>query len=575
MHINFHFLPGNDTLWVSSMSKKGIVDKIGSCDISEFIEIDLLLNDNICDFSAVKFFADEEIIIAKRDFFGTIPLFFKIKENYDYIFSDSLPDLLDSNGIQLNEERIHYYLHSDDLDKIQKTHLTFFEHIYQVPAGCIARISASGVEISSLNYLRALSKKNLVDVIKANLCEVVNQKSKVSYNVSGGIDSTGLASIHEYYFSSMSEANFCALETPFVSCNEKEYQKSFEERYNKEIDFFEINPTIKEITESYVKYSLHPPLLYSVVSVFDSLLNGLKANNVEKLIMGHGGDNILGHGYEYIAILKKERNYDDIKKFVEKISEGDILKSKFAGWETFSKSKKFSSTLMFFVFPSLRDNLTYFASFLWNYMKGGGNLGFFCTHLLNSVGNKFKLESKLFKEKTLEKKQNIFKINYQSNRYPNIQNWVTSSTFEVFFNLSRLYNIGFVFPYFSTELLATSLNYSDKDKFGEGLGRAHFRAELAGIMPDKVRNRIGKTSFDELFIKEINNFILQVGDIPPSHRFWKYVHKETYLKLVSYLLDDDIAYHKKTGYAHLIHKSLNMKVWLDCIIKHENNEIKN
>ncbi|MCP9765696.1 asparagine synthase-related protein [Lacihabitans soyangensis] len=573
MLINFHFLPGEDIIWVSSMSQKGIFDNIESCDISEFIDFDLLLNDNICNFSAVKFFADEEVIIAKRDFFGTIPLFFKVEEGSCYTFSDSLSGLLDVRDIQVNEERIHYYLNSDDLDKLQKTHLTFFEDIYQVPAGCIARISASCVEISSLNYLRTLAKKKgLVDIIKAKLSDVINQDSHVSYNVSGGIDSTGLASIHEHYLSTVIEAKFCALETGFESCNEKVYQKSFETKYDKEISFFEINSAIKQVTENYVNYSLHPPLLYSLVSVFDGILEGLKAQNVENLIMGHGGDSVLGHGYEYIAVLKRERNYVGLKKFIEKITEGGLLKSKFPDWDSFTRSKKRSISLLFFVFPHTKENLKYFPTFLGSYVKCGGSLIFFFFHVFKSLRSKFELNTKLFKINSIVKNNHLFKINYQPSRYPSVQNWVTSCTMEVFYNLSMLYNMRFVFPFFSTELLSISLLYSNEQKFGNGIGRAHFRRELAGILPQKVRNRIGKTSFDELFVSEIRNYINQVGDISSAHRLWKYVDADAYQRIVEIILDDEITYHRKVSLAHLIHRTLNIKIWLDCILKFENYE---
>jgi asparagine synthase (glutamine-hydrolysing) len=565
--INFQFLPSNDIVWISEMSSKGKLDKLAVCNVSDFIEFDLLLNDNICNYSAVKYFAQEKVIIAKRDFFGTIPLFFKWEKGGFCFLSDSLSELLYSGDIEVNEERINYYLNSDDLDELQKTHLTFFENIYQVPAGCIARINANGVEISSLNYVRTVDTKTLTDVIKANLGEALINCNKVSYNVSGGIDSTGLASIHEFYLSSVIEATFCALVPSFESCKEKEFQRSFEERFNREIEYFEINTSIKEITESYVHYSLHPPLLYSLVSVFDSILNGLNAKDVDKLIMGHGGDNVLGHGYECITDLLKEKNYDDIKKFVEKVSKGNILKSKYKDWDSFSASKKFSISLLYFVFPSMKENVKYFPDFLWNYLKIGGSMDVFFSSVFRLIGNKFKLRPRLFKVRSVVKTHDLFKINYQPTRYSNIQNWVTSSTLEVFHHLSRLCKKDFVFPYFSTELLATSLTYTDKEKFGEGLGRAHFRAELKGIMPEKVRNRIGKTSFDELFVSEIQNYIRQVGHIPDNHRLWKYVHSETYQKIVGFLLSDDIQYHEKVRNAHLIHRTLNLKVWLDCIYK--------
>lgn len=134
---------------------------------------------------------------------------------------------------------------------------------------------------------------------------------------------------------------------------------------------------------------------------------------------------------------------------------------------------------------------------------------------------------------------------------------------ETFYNLSKLYNIQFLFPFLNTRVYAASNAYSQRDKFGDGRGREHLRIELKGVLPELVRKRIGKASFDEYFVHEIESYVKQMGEIDEEHLIWKFVNKRGFYERINELINNKKSYFSKKYAAHFVHRVLNIKVWLD------------
>ncbi|MFC3813292.1 asparagine synthase-related protein [Lacihabitans lacunae] len=551
--------------WVANNSQDNIATVINDLDIKSFKLFDQSLEHGYSSFSAAKVYNREKLIMAKRDIFGSVPLFISWKKNHSCAISENLSSLLEQQSFTINKERISLYLNNDDLDLLSKSHITFFEDIYQVPSGSVVTITYNKLHIEFIQYKSATQKGNLLKEMCKSVINLTHDKEKVAFQVSGGLDSTSLAAIQASIKHKNVDTHYCVTKTPFKSTSERLFQKSFTKKYKQKISSYSTNANIKNLTEEYCKIAISPPFLFNTITLFEDTLKSLKEKKINYLVSGHGGDQVLGHGFEYIQNLKKNRAYNKIFSFVSLLSKMDLLKNNFENWTSYSVKKKFNLTLQAFVYPV---NSVLKKDIIFQYIYAGGNLFYIFTSGVNLILKRWFKNVKTPVIQTSESKRNPDIILSEKNKNrADIQKATFSNINETFFNLAKLYDVNFLFPFLDTKVYAASCAYTLQEKFGDGRGRNHLRIELKAVLPELVRKRIGKASFDEYFVNEIESYMIQLGEIEENHLIWEFVDKKRFYIVAKLLMNKNKTYFHKKNAAHVIHRILNIKVWLDFINK--------
>lgn len=563
--VNFDTFKEEGRTWVAKNSQANIETVVHNLNVESFKFFDESLEFAYSNFSVAKVYENEKLIIAKRDIFGSIPLFFSWKKNHSCIISEELSSLLEKESCKVNKERVTLYLKNEDMDALKKSHITFFEDIYQVPPGSVVTITNNNIQIEFTLYNSVTKKGKLLNELRKSVINLTHNKEKVAFQVSGGLDSTSLASIQANLKNKSRDTHYCITKTPFKSTSERLYQKSFIKKYRQKIKSYTTEANIKNLTEKYCSIAFQPPLLFNTISLFEDTLKSLKEKQINYLVSGHGGDQILGHGFEHIQTLKKNRAHKKINTFVSRLSQVGLLKNNYENWASYGAKKKFNLTLQAFVYPI---NSVWKKGIILQYISAGGNIFYIFTSAVNLIINKwFKKERTaiLFHSETKNYPDII--LSERSINHADIQKASFSNMNETFFNLGKLYDVKFLFPFLDTKVYAASCAYSQQEKFGEGRGRDHLRIELKGVLPELVRKRIGKASFDEYFVNEIKSYMKQIGEIEENHLIWEFVDRKRFTKVVNKLMHENISYFNKKNAAHNTHRILNIKVWLDFINK--------
>lgn len=556
----------SEIVWLSDFSDLTNSEEIFKYNYERLLDFDANLNDGYSKYSIAKWFPERKELVLKRDIFGSIPLFFCWGCNKKIYVSDSLTDFQNKVFFDINICRILTYLENDDNFLKELGHQTFFENIYQVPPGCAVIIDNDSVVVrySEYRYLE-LKKGNLLNSLTKVLDERLPRNEKVAVHVSGGIDSTGIACVLESKNPMSTNFMYCGTDCGFDSTSEYKYQNAFEVRYGKKIELFSSESCLIELTKKYVSVACQPPLLFNTIALFEETLNALESRGVLTLVTGFGGDQVLDHGFDYIKTLISKRKIQEIRSIVGFLTVKEILSNNYKNWAALSFKEKYNLTLQHFVFPIrgiYSGNLK-----LIDFINSGGNFFFFIKSSVRAVVNKVLKVNPLRSNWVIKKDIARFNVEFPKHDiHHKVRNMATSNMNETFLNLERIFGVKIIRPYLDSRIYAASIAYTLEERFGMGVGRKHFRTELNSILPDVIRNRILKTSFNEYFVSEISNFLQQVGEIPSDHQIWEFLRKKEFRKHKEIITNKDIFYLDKVVSAHYLHKVLNIKLWLDFVL---------
>lgn len=546
--------------WGNSGEIPELEKLLENANIHQLKDFDLDLSSLCFNYSFVKFDQHTHCILAKRDLFGTIPLFFK-KSGNDWSFSNNLSDLI-SLADKPNHFQVLSYLKNNNFR--ENSFQTFYTDIFQVPAGACIIFTNEKIVLEHSSYYHKKNKSEFLEILKDSVFEILKENKSIAFHVSGGIDSTGLASLAQTLKLENSDVINCVVRPNFYSTDETSFQESFEEKYKQTIRGFEPSFDLLNITKKYISIAKQPPFFYNSISLYSILLENLASNSINELVSGYGGDGVLGHGFEYFETLIKENQHIKIKEILTMLTNQNLLEDKYYNWSKFPERKKYSLTLLQFVFSENRKKFLYNPTYLYKFIKLGGNLySLFEFGLVQIFNSKNKTKS-LFKNIKMEpSKIDIFSINQANETFKNFQSVSFSNINETYSNLAKVFGVNFRFPFLNSKILNKSFEYTFEEKFGNGLGRMHFRNALEGILPEKVKNRVGKTSFDAYFVEQIKSYIVQNGEISENSSLWYYIDKKAFYKLKAKFINSNKSYHFLRQDAHYLHRILNLNIWLD------------
>jgi len=123
-------------------------------------------------------------------------------------------------------------------------------------------------------------------------------------------------------------------------------------------------------------------------------------------------------------------------------------------------------------------------------------------------------------------------------------------------------------PFYNHELFELCLAVPDVIKFGDGIGRAHFREGMKGLLVDKVRCRSTKTPIrshgQDVVIgmfADAKNLLLD------SKTIWDYVDRQKFDHQLAILTNKKIPYNQKVGTRFHISKAISLAIWFRDVIQ--------
>jgi asparagine synthase (glutamine-hydrolysing) len=142
------------------------------------------------------------------------------------------------------------------------------------------------------------------------------------------------------------------------------------------------------------------------------------------------------------------------------------------------------------------------------------------------------------------------------------------------FVLSNYYNIINASPFYDKDLFELCMAVPNITKYGDGIGRAHFREGMKGILPDEVRCRGSKTHIGFHGQEVITRMYSQAESfLMDSKEIWKYVDLRKFSHQVKILRNDKIPHTHKIFTWFNISRTISLAIWLEWLAGLETKKV--
>ena len=439
---------------------------------------------------------NKELILSK-DRFGEKPLYYS--RNKQNIVFGSNPDYLfylSKNRFKINFETVEKYL-KYGWRSVFNTEDTFFENIYALKPGSYLKINKkfkiekkdywnpTNIKIkNNLNY--NLEKKKLLKVYKKVLDERTVSDFPIACSLSGGIDSSSIASLAHGY-------------------KQKHKRKSKLHCFSiKTLDpnYDESNLILKTVKKAHCRHTFvefkrdnyaNLKLLNTLINktgcivptttwlIYSKICKEIKKRKYKVILTGHGGDELFaGYYLHHLHYLKSI--FNNKSKFSIKFNE----------WHRYVK-------------PFIRsDQLNDFSKYLLNLKQ------------IDPSNTEFLPMKKYFKKFKKEKvyKEIFFKDFFKNELYKELIHSSLPSQIIATDNISMYHGLENRSPLLSTKLFNLAFSYPGDFLINKGFNKAIFRDSLRGHVDSSILNNREKigffTNIDNLFdfnIKKMQKLI--------------------------------------------------------------------
>jgi asparagine synthase (glutamine-hydrolysing) len=511
-------------------------------------------------------FSKKQITI-ERDIFSNGPAYFKFeKNNSRVLLTDNLLDFnIDSSAI--SDSDIHSYFFTGALFA---PYSTFYNNIYRVPAGSKCTITENSFHCKYEESYFPNTSDSLINLLKKSIAKQTTEFKKIASHVSGGLDSSGLSSILITFFSEKN-THFCAIDAGEDTLSEKEFQNDFEEKFTEKIHFYSSETDAFQFLSDYSQAFAEPAYSIALPFLNVNLLTELKKQGYDALVMGNDGDSVLGHGYEYLDVLIQNRDVKSLKIAFQNISKANVLSVKYPKWYSFTENKKYNLTVIFFMARNrLSSGVSFMPFFGLVLLLLHSPRGVF-TKSLQTIRGFFnaKIKSKKLAQNVFQPQADrveaTIKITSEGKipeEYQYFSSEINMASNHFFYNLSKLIGVKILSPFQDFDVLSYCQHVPLKDKFGDGFGRAFYRKELQGILPEKIRNRIHKTSFSTWQLNSIKKLLKETQIQGVSPLLYNFVEEDFIKATFADFENAQDGSQKQKQLSMLVYRILNINIWL-------------
>ncbi|MEO6284787.1 MAG: asparagine synthase-related protein [Dyadobacter sp.] len=539
-------------------------------------------------------------LYLSRDVFGLIPFYYFQLSDEIIAFSTDLPSLVANPFVKVhlsvNLQRLALYGTVLAEATIPYTDETFYERVRAVPPGCLVTLDFQAASTRTYTKLSPSKWSNLsrveefaeefrhifINSIKRNLRPGFQLSAS---HLSGGMDSSSVSTI----------IKFLHPEQPLHTLYNKSNTLDTDENLYAMSVAEKIGSVHHEILQSEEDFRLlstftalagQPSSMLISPSGTASLMQFAKDLGCNTIFNGTGGDSIVGSGLEAIGLAFDKRNWSLVKTLARKRASFYSNSHKFRDWENYSEDRKYEIVLnnLFFrklsqlafrrnwrelnkIFTEISSNFDISYSYL---LKAGGK------GLLDKVkkGHFTPVYSILNDDLlALSRHDDLTNITEllenghsqeQHSAFADIFHTHTIFSNEDVFAISKHYNITNSSPFYDTDLFELCLAVPDVIKFGDGIGRAHFREAMKGLLPEHVRRRSTKTVVRSLGQQIVLRTYQQARDLlMQTSEVWNYVNRTKFEHQLSILKNDRIPYPQKNNTLILISRTISLAIWLE------------
>jgi asparagine synthase (glutamine-hydrolysing) len=538
-------------------------------------------------------------LYLSRDIFGLIPFYYFQFSDEIIAFSTDLPSLVANPFVKphlsINLQRL--ILFGTELESTTPyTNDTFYERIRAVPPGHLVTLDFQTVSTKPYTQLRPSKWSNLAKVeefaeefrhifinsVKRNLHPGFQRTAS---HLSGGMDSSSVSSVIKFLYP---EHTLHTLynKSNTLDTDENLYAKSVANK---------IGSVHHEILQSEDDFGLlstftalagQPSSMLISPSGTSSLMQYAKDLGCNTIFNGNGGDSIAGSGLETIGLAFDRQDWNLVKTLARKRTSFYSNSHKFPNWEKYSEDRKYEIVLNNLFFRKLsqlafRRNWKELTKL---FTEISSNFDISYSYLLNAGGkgilNKLKkghftpIDSILNDDLlALSRHQNSTNIagllenghsKEQHTAFADIFNTHTIFSNEDVYAIGKHYNITNSSPFYDKDLFELCLATPDAIKFGDGIGRAHFREAMTGLLPENVRRRSTKTVVRSLGQQIVRRMYHQAHDLlMDTSEVWNYVSRKKFEYQLAILKNDKIQYPQKNNTLLLISRTISLAIWLE------------
>jgi asparagine synthase (glutamine-hydrolysing) len=519
---------------------------------------------------AIQFDEIKNEVKLAREAFGSIPLYYIHVYHKFLAFATDIPSLLQIKdikeyGLTLNSDRIRHFLNGAFRGEKIYNSKTIYSEIHSILPSYVSEFTSDAQshkfynKIDTERWSGLSSTEEFGEVFRELFLKSVKRetlgKSIIGSHLSGGLDSSSICCVIKQ------EAPSALLHTFF---NYTDTKYTDEGKYATEVANYcksthTVVPNPIEEIDSIILNNLlygQPDQMMSGSSMHDSIIALSSRSHCQVLLTGYDGDGIVGYGSEYIHTAQHKYLIDrgdyvtSLKDRKEIVFSHHLYK-----WFAQSlKSRSLSDSLNILRIAKNEFEIPYHSLF----NKG---ISTYVDKLLNKYPSSI-LSSSFLNEAD----------SYQSTTIP-----PNSFSKDILFDVSirfieQLYlrgahsNLSIRHPFYDMDLYELCLAVPSKVKYGRnGLSRAHFREAMQGILPESIRTRIDKATFD-LSVRNatIRQFEQARDFLSESSALWQFVDKNKFKQAVGVLYKEDRSSQQAyNSMSIFVSQAVIFAIWLD------------
>lgn len=543
-------------------------------------------------------------LVLTRELFGQCPLYYVIIPNKLIAFSTDLRSLVTNSLVRRHvsidyQRLISYATFARDAGAVYSDH-TFYDQVKCVLPGHSLELNFSGAQTSTPAFQFTPSRWSHLKTIgefgeefrhrfakSVDRC-ISDPSLKVASHLSGGLDSSSVSSVVRYLYPQR---------TVHTLYNNSHTTDTDEYLFVRGVAQ-KLNTTHHEILQSEEDFKIHqwqvrlggqPSSTFVSPSFTSSLLEYAKNLGCDIVLNGTDGDSIAGSGLELINNSFLKRDWALVQDLLHKRIRYYTYAYKYPNWNSFSEKKKYNIVLQNFLYTRISAKLlsSPFQDFREFYRDVSDNLAvsypYFLSRGIGSVLNKFRkkqlrpsshiLRQDFIREFTAPTQPESSPMDAllepgateeQKRALRDVYNGQTIFSNEQSFLLSQHYGIANGSPFYDKDLFEVCLAVPEIMKFGDGIGRSHFREAMKGILPEEVRCRSTKTHVGRQGQEMVARMYREATSLlAESSEIWHYVDAASFAHQVSLLQNDKVPYTHKMYTMFHIARTISMATWLE------------
>jgi asparagine synthase (glutamine-hydrolysing) len=514
-------------------------------------------------FAFIIFEKNDLSLKISRDLFGLYSIFYTTDNNWAQI-SNLYSKLISNVNFKPDNNFILNYLNSN-FDSQTISEATILENIKRVLPGHEIEFLNKSIFIKPLDHIYSFKKTgiNFEQIFRENLAENITIGPEIGTHLSGGLDS-GLITLEL----SQIKKNIHAflLDTGAENDEDKHNALNIADLFNTNLHILKPSHLTFEVAKQMCLTTGQPELLLFSSHYFLQINEEAKALKLKKILNGHGGDAILGYGFEYLDYLYEKNDFEQLKKSLYQYYEkrASVLKKYFdfdhpkaLFQDFFLKKIKFEFNKNGPIKASKK------AITIWVYFR------------LNPIYTITRLIKYLSNYKNKEVKNHAPEINYgdiflkEGDKYQK-QNINANFVALGIFNLETLNALGETqqidqrYPFLSYKLLENSIYTSLEEKFYEGYGRGIIRNALKKYTKQTIYNRVTKGDFYNFALDSFLNLWSDYQlHFNKDHMVWAYADKKRFENAIIQLTNNKFTSNHNTKELWYCQRVVFLAIWFD------------